>query len=322
MKKGIYHKKIFEIGFASLFFLIMSGCAHNQEFISKIKKEQWLYNDEYSTSDLFDYDAIGSDKSGYIPKDKTPARLDFEKTYPRENPKLEDIEAIKSSGYIRRLGQVIRLASDLDKRTSGFIKDDYGIPLSVSGNIDVNPVNPIETAAISGATQAIAASSSSASLINPAQGAGYNIGAGLVVGLVAGIIAQAQIDSAMKGIISKEDFGSRMEETTFAAGAPGASIMSKYGFLYNGNHILLPNKSVKSIFAVEGTQDISRRTRIFIITVNGVYRGLKYKEKFPKTEGWEFTITNMNSIVIKELYNHEQRLKEISEQMKIKNIEL
>ena len=322
MKKLHYYSTVKNKLTLLVLVITCAGCAHNQEFISKIKKEQWIYDDEYTESDVSRMDLTGVSKTGYVSPDMTANRIKFDSDFPVVIPKQDNIESIKSFRYKNRLGQVIRLSADLDKRTSGFIKDEFGVPMSVTGYIDVNPVSSVETAVISGASQAIAASSSSASLINPTQSAGYNVGAGLIAGFIAGAIVQVQIDTAIKGIISKEDFGSRMEETTFAAEAPKAYIMSKYGFLYGGDHIVQPNGTVKSIFTVLGKQDISRKTRIFILTTLGVYRGGKYKEKFPKTEGWEFMITNMNSIVVKEMEDPGKRLDEISTQLKLNKIQL
>jgi len=169
---------------------------------------------------------VGSDRTGFIPPDRSEDRKSFEKKYPISLPSADDYENIEGLIKNRKIGQVLRLSADLDKRTSGFVKNENGQPVSVSGMVKIT-TEPFTTGALTGgASQVIATSTSSTSAINPTQSAGYNIGAGLGLGIIVGGIHSLQVDSAMSGIISKDDFGSRMQETTSVPSMPTATRLS------------------------------------------------------------------------------------------------
>lgn len=307
--------------------LFLSGCASTLEFTKDVKKSDWLYDDEseiekysnYKIEDLIK--KMGSDKTGYIPQDSDVKWLEFQSQYPPSIPTEKDIEALKSSGFNNRVSQVIRLSADLDRRTYGVVKNEGRTPISVSGLLDVGWATTAQSAALAGSSQLIAANTSSSSLINPTQSTLANVGAGLFAGFAAGAIAKYQIESSRQGIISANDFGSRMEETTFLMTASGGSIISKYA-TYGGNHATISPGIIKTIWKIASSEEPTVRTRVFLVSTIGIWRGENYKAKYPKTMGWEFSITNINSIVIKNMPYGKEYFEETIQEIRKNNIKL
>ena len=316
----------FKISFITLIFLL-AGCANTLEFTKSTSKDNFLFNpDETLNVNINDVDKIskmfGRDKTGYIPPDESKEREDFLKKYPASLPDDKSYDALSGRTFNHKVGQVLRLSADLDNRTSGIIKDDKGQAVSISGMMVIDS-SPVLSGAISGAgSQAIASSVSSKSLINPTQSAGANIGTGLVAGLLVGFISEMQADAAIKGIISKNNFGQRMEETTFTISMPSATKIDHFGISSNKSHIKISPSLVKSIYTITGTKNIQFKNQIFFISTVAVYRGEKYKSDYPATEGWEFIITNINSIYMNQDSSIEEQFKKIKTELNLKEITL
>ncbi|WP_281788426.1 hypothetical protein [Limnohabitans sp. INBF002] len=309
----------------SVFF---TGCASTPEYVKNIKPENYLYSNTVKidlTKSLEDISlSVGNDKTGFISPDRSTERINFERNYPIKQHSSESLEALNGITYNHRVGQVLRLSADLDKRTSGFLKSEKGDAVSVSGMIQITSEPAISSALATGGSQVVATSVSSGSAINPAQGAGYNIGAGLGLGFIAGGIHALQADAAKNGIISKEDYGSRMEETTFSFAIPSAGRLTLDGYGRRGRAepVLVSDGIVKVIFTVDGGKTIDYKNKIFLLSTVGTYRGEVYRKKYPQTEGWEFRITNMNVIAIPDLNTPEKRYLELRKALLENNVKL
>ena len=311
-----------------LVFALLSGCASTPEYVKNLKTEEYLYSDSVAFDQTKDLESIaltvGSDRTGFIPPDRSEDRKSFENKYPIALPSADDYENIEGLIKDRKIGQVLRLSADLDKRTSGFVKNENGQAVSVSGMVKVT-TEPFAAGALTGgASQVIATSTSSASAINPTQSAGYNIGAGLGLGIIVGGIHSLQVDSAMRGIISKDDFGGRMEETTSVPSMPTATRLSPVVWKKRGRTapIKVTEGIIKTIYEVNGGKNLRYRDNIFLLSTVAVYRGSLYKSKYPETEGWEFRITNINLIEIPEVDDGESKYRAIKKALVEKGITL
>jgi hypothetical protein len=323
--KGTTVKKIATLIILSVF---ISGCVSTPEYVKNLKPDEYLFSKYVDIDQAKDLEsialAVGSDRTGFIKPDRSESRKNFEMKYPISAPSLDKYDDIEGIIKNRKIGQVLRLSADLDKRTSGFIKDENGLPISVSGMVKLT-AEPIVSAALSGAGgQLIATSTSSASSINPSQSAGYNIGAGLGLGILVGGIHSLQSDAALRGIISKEDFGSRMEEATAVPSMPTATRLSPDGVNNRGRiaPIKVADGIVKVVYQVVGEKTLRYQDKIFLLSTVAAYRGDSYKMKYPETEGWEFRITNINLIEIPESEYGEPRFRAIRKVLLEKGIKL
>lgn len=307
---------------------VISGCANTTEFAKNIKSEDLLFDPDKFKSLVINGDKeiyaknIGRDKSGFIEPDLSSERLDFEKRYPVKESSDLDYKILDGFSYNIKLGQVLRLSADLDKRTSGVLRAENGTPFSISGMMKIETSPIIMGAGSAGASQAIAAGVSSNSLINPALSSGANIAMGLGAGLIAGIIENVRIKNAIDGIIAKPDFGSRMEEATSSGYAPVAQKINSLGFYSNNSHVLIAPGLVKSMHIVVGQKNIQYKHNVFLISAVGVFRGEDYKSKFPETKGWEFRITNLNRVEANMDLGGESLFLELRGALKNKNIKL
>jgi hypothetical protein len=292
---------------AALFLVfLLVGCASQADFRQNLKSEDYLFNDNRYTAiqEIYSESSISElvgKYSGYIPLIQSKERAEFENIFPATRFDNQAQDSINASSYIHRLGQVMRLSADLDARTSGFAKDETGKPYSVSGMIENIRGVDTSSAISAGAAQAILASTGSSAVISPGAGLGANVGLGLFAGFVAGAIHQIQSEAAIKGIVSKKTFGERMEETTFSIAAPSATSLSKFGEMTrSGNFAKISPYSVYGILAVNSGKDLTYHNRVSLLGVVGTYRGSKYRDLYPKTEGWEFTITNIVLVKIQD----------------------
>lgn len=315
--------------FVLLVVLIISGCANTMEFTKNIKTEDFLFDDNEFQAlgiDINKIDSyskiIGQNKTGFIMPDESKERTDFIVKYPAVKPDEKAYENLIGFTYNNKIGQVLRLSADLDKRTSGFVVDEKGTPISVS-NMMVFESNAVVSGALSGgSSQAIASGVSSKSLINPTQGAGANIGAGLVAGLLGGFIHQIQADAAIAGIVSKNNFGARMEEATISAVMPTAQKIDKFGIPSNKSHIIIAPGLVKSIYMVSGKKNFQFKNQVFLISTIAVYRGVEYEKLYPTTNGWDYSITNINMVELNLDVYGEERFKNFRNEISLKKIKL
>lgn len=299
------------------------------EFTKNIKNEDFLYDENEFKSLNIDVKkiesyskTIGQNKTGFITPDESKERIDFIEKYPAVKPDDKAYEHLSGFRYNNKVGQVLRLSADLDKRTSGFVVDEKGNPISVS-NMMIFESNAVVSGALTGgSSQAIASQVSSKSLINPTQGAGANIGSGLVAGLLAGFIHQMQADAAIAGIVSKNNFGARMEEATTSVVMPTGQKIGKVGMPSNESYIIIAPGLVKSIYMVSGKKNLQFKNQVFLISTIGVYRGVEYEKLFPTTSGWDFSITNINMIEVNMDVYFEERFKNFRNEISLKKIKL
>lgn len=318
-----------KIKFLFLFLVVViSGCANTLEFQKNVKKEDLLFDiNEFQSlnidiTKIESYSkTVGKDKTGFIMPDESKERADFIEKFPIINPDDKAYDNISGYIYNHKVGQVLRISADLDKRTSGFVLDGKGIPLSVSNMMIVESAL-VSSSAYGASNQAIAAAVSPNSLINPTQSVGANVGAGLVGGLVVGFIAQLQAEAAITAIVSKNNFGERMQEATYVVQMPTAQNIDNFGMPSNKSHIKILPGLVKSIYVVTGKKNIQFKNQIFLISAIGMYRGAEYEKIYPVTKGWEFSITNINTIEANIDVEGKERFENFKNEILFKKIKL
>jgi hypothetical protein len=70
------------------------------------------------------------------------------------------------------------------------------------------------------------------------------------------------------------------------------------------------------VFTKGADINIDYTHNIYIATAMAVYRGKKFEEQYPKTKGWDFTVTNLNKIVVpSKATNHDEALKNFKDSL-------
>jgi hypothetical protein len=316
------------ISLALALVILLSGCANTREFANKLNESDYIFREKddinaaFGVSDVEKYSrTVGADKSGFILPDESRERNEFAKSYPITAPNDQAYNDILGRTFNVKLGRVLMLAADIDKRTSGFIKDGNGNVLSVS-NLMTFESSAVLTGAVVGSNQAIASAINPNLTINPTQSVGANIGAGFAVGLFVGLVGDILDNAAIADVASKYNFGPRMEAIRGFGNLPISFPIDKLGFTSGNNHRKIAPGLVRSIFLVSGKKTLQFKTQTFFISTVGVFRGEKYRSAYPATNGWEFSITNINMIEINADLSGEERFKEIKRELSTKGIQL
>lgn len=305
---------------ALLSVAIISGCG-SMEYAKNLTASDLLYADDVAVSTATKPDdleavalSVGSDKTGFVLPDRTPDRLRFEKAYPIQAPPLSTMKALSSYNYTTRAGQVLVFAADIDKRTSGYLKDANNSPLSVTGRFAVQSAGEV------------AGGLAASSLGYQAGSGGQAPGANIVGGWIARGINSSVAASAVKGFLETTDFGERMEHSTLLAAEllPRAFPLGSRGeYLGDVKPVIIAPGIVKQVWIKRGTRGIDSSTRFFLISTVATYRGDTYAQKFPNTSGWECRITNLNTFATKaQMDTYEQTYKEIKKALKEYQISL
>jgi hypothetical protein len=307
-----------------------AGCGTvNPEFTSQIKSSEYLFSEtsyRLTSSNINDLEKIandlGGDRSGYIKPDSSTSRIEFQRQFPIATAGESDYEVITGFTYNWKLGQVLSLSADIDDRTTGTLKNESGALISVSGMIDPKP-NIAESSVTAGATQALAAVSPSLA-IDPTKSLGSNVGMGLAAGLIAGVINAVRAEAAFKGILAAREFGSRMEASSTAI-EHSVRRIDRYGLMgmpATNDYVKVAPGVVRVFFGVLGQRTLQYKNMIVLISATGVYRGQKYKELYPTTAGWEFTVTNLNYIVVGEGLSDIERFNAIRDEFTKRRLSL
>lgn len=307
--------------------LLLSGCA-SVEYVKNINPKDMLYETTYNrsqavgTSMLTASDkeslalTVGADRSNFIAPNRSSDRIAFEKEFPIEIPSDSAREIISSPFYDRRVAQALALGADIDPRTSGFLKDVKGYPISLTGKLTLDTNSSISSGALTGATSGVAQGAMAVSSINnqissaglrlSSSGAnsvmGANIATGMLGGMIAGAIAAYSAEQAIKGITTEKDFGSRMGHTMIGAGSELFGVITTLGPAAEPRSTpvdVVPGVIKRVYYALDPTKrEFNGTLRMAIFSAVGVYRGEKYATRFPYTEGWEYRITNLNQTYI------------------------
>jgi hypothetical protein len=305
--------KIFLIVLGSSFInLILLGCA-DTNFAKNLQPNDLLFDNTYSIQSgslqQIEID-LGADKTGFINPDRSSDRTAFEKKYPVQSAKENDYASLTSLDHKIKVGQVLLLSADLDSRTSGSLKNANGDYISISGRFEVNSNETISERALSSGLAGAAVGLTNISSINSqlsraglqlstrGQTAAISASAstGLLSGLIYGAVASQQIQSAINGIVRATNFGERMKYATSSPEMPHSLPLSHNAVWNTEKPIKIADGIVKRIFAYTGELDHTYKKNLFLISVVAVYRGDKYAGDFPSTLGWEYRITNINSI--------------------------
>lgn len=307
-----------------LCIFILPGCA-SMEYASRVKPDDFLYGKEYlqvsrNISNLSSASIegialkVGEDKTGFISPDRSDERLAFEKEFPAVAATDEEFERLAGHNNTVRAAQVIFFSADIDDRASGFLRDPLGAPLSVTGRFSVDSSSAISQGVMMGGVSGIASGAMAISSINnqvASQGLklsptgqsavmGGNMASGLFAGFIAGAIHAGQAESTFNGFLESKSFGERMEHSTLTAAhvLGGASPLGTAGEWNTRTKSVLVTPGVaKRIFWAIGQKETNLRQRLFLISTVAVYRGGAYESKYPNTLGWEYRITNLNTLI-------------------------
>jgi hypothetical protein len=327
--------------------MLMTGCA-NMDYAKNLKSEELLYdavNFENGKSKFKKtsidggYENIGSDKFGYIGTDNSDSRKELDYIYPVIPHDKQALEAISESHNHRmRLGQVLVFSADIDRRASGFLKDNTGKSISISGRFE-NDANAAITQglasgvvvgaasgvmAVSSMNNQLASSGLKLSEAGTNAVGGGQMAQGLIAGLIAGAIHAAVAEQSFKEIIAAKNFGEMMQGTTLTAAhlLPNLEALGPDGQVRNSAPVVIGPGRVKRYFLKFTQKTIDYRNEYCLITVLGSYRGKKYQESYPNTLGWEYYITNMSLIYLNsdEISNPEKRFIGIRREVRAKNL--
>lgn len=307
-----------------LCIFILPGCA-SMEYVSRLNPDDLLYGKEYlqvsrNISNLGGVSIegialkVGEDKTGFIAPDRSDERLAFEKEFPAVAATDEEFDRLAGHNNTVRAAQVIFFSADIDDRTSGFLRDSRGAPLSVTGRFSVDNSSAISHGVMMGGVSGIASGAIAISSINnqvASQGLklspmgqsavmGGNMASGLLAGFIAGVIHARQAESTFNGFLESKSFGERMEHSTLTA-AHVLGMANPLGTAGEWNtrtkSVLVTPGVAKRIFWAIGQKETNLRQRLFLISTVAVYRGGAYESKYPNTLGWEYRITNLNTLI-------------------------
>jgi len=258
---------------------------------------------------------VGSDKTGFIPPDRSPDRIIFESEYPIVKTDASALDALISHNHNLRIGQAIAIGADFEPRTAGFLKDPLGKPISITGKVSYRTNKALSQGISLGVTTGMVMGANSVAPINQqaakvdlqltptgtAEGMTSQIVDGVFIGLIAGGIHASVANTAMTGIAQAKNFGERVGETTLLAGhvMGGASPLGAYGNMNTRiPPVYMADGVVKRILATYPIENakLNGSTRFIFITTVGTYRGDKYEKKYPYSSGWEYRVTNLNLI--------------------------
>lgn len=292
----------------------LPGCASNQEWRKSITLERLLWDrNPKSYQNFITLDAenlakiVGADKSGFIQPDKSSQRIEFENNFPALVPDEKSVDYAINNQDLSKLGQALAWSADLDLRTSGYLKDENGRPISITGRFDLSKVDTtIDTISNATVTMAAHAAMGQAAVVTPGVSPALSgLGIGLAAGVLTSIIDAQIIGDATNGFIASKTFGERMRYTISFPSAERKipKLMAISPHLGNKAQqetaVLINNKIIKRVF-IKGTDEVkfNYMKDIFIVSAVGIYRGEKYTAIHPETNGWEYQITNINKVEV------------------------
>jgi hypothetical protein len=308
-------KKLFQIiGLCIAIFVSVSlnGCA-TADFRKNLTAQDRVFGSIDALKIIKDRDLeaaskeVGKEFTGFVPPETSEARLIFERDYPATSFS-GDVKQIFDSTYLDRVGQSVAWGIDLEKRTSGFLKDNENRQISVTGRFKLDVAGVVNDAAImSGATNMVSAAATGFQVAPTMNAAIGGLGVGLVGGLIVGAINASSAEQTVNGFLKSGSFGERMGHTTGSSSTkvyvpyfhPVDEYLLSHFFVNDVVEpvVVLPG-IVRFVFAREGSDNIDYSKDVYFASTVGIYRGKKYEEVFPKTKGWEFRVTNLNLVRI------------------------
>lgn len=321
-------KKLLFLGLA----IALTGCATKIDE-SKYSSSQAIYKVNevaFPTSTLSidqQLQIAGNDKSGYVTADLTPSRKEIVEKFPAQNPNEFDFNLVFDNGYLRRVGQALAWGADLEVRTSGFLKDEYKKPLSITGKFQFDSANFINGAVIeNGMINMVSASAVGFQVTPNASAAAGGLAVGLIGGLISGAIISHAVEQTIDGFIKSKSFAERLEHSSGMAAHqihipsfhPQSEVLTS-----NIKRYRIAPDIYKFVFTKAADTNIDYTRNVYIATAMAVYRGKKFEEQYPKTKGWDFTITNLNKIAVpSKATAHEEILKNFKDALTKSEISL
>jgi hypothetical protein len=280
----------------------------------------------------------GIDKIGYVGPDTSTQFIELNKAFPVIPHTDEAYEEAVGQIHKMRLGQAAAFYADSDIRTSGFIKDRDGRAISLSGFFEAtSPTQTSEGLGRDLAGGAIAGAVSGAMTINSvnaavapqglqlsAYGREAVMGGQVALGFAAGAIASAirvAIDSQRyKDAVQALTRSSSLSEAMNGAGygacplpttpplacyndlktpLPGMSVIGSEGSFFKEKPIVVAPGVIKRFLILRVKRHLDFSEDFVIATVVGTYRGPNFEEKFPRTNGWNYQISNLAKITLK-----------------------
>lgn len=306
--------------------MALTGCATKIDE-SKFSSSQLIYavNDSKFATNNLSIDQVlqsaGSDKSGYVTPDLTLSKKEITEKFPAQQaPKEFDFNQVFDISYLRRVGQALAWGADLEVRTSGFLKDENKKPLSITGKFQFDSANFINGAVIeNGLINMVSASAVGFQVTPNASAAAGGLAIGLIGGLISGAIISHAVDQTIDGFLKSKSFPERMEHSSGMAAHqihipsfhPRSEVLTS-----NIKQVRVSPEIYKFVFTKGADINIDYTHNIYIATAMAVYRGKKFEEQYPKTKGWDFTVTNLNKIVVpSKATNHDEALKNFKDSL-------
>ena len=337
-------KKLILIAIA---LFMLSGCA-NLDYAKNLKTEELLYDSNNfnnitsvvkKIASAEEYKNIGSEKFGYIGIDNSESRKELELTFPVMPHDKQSLDEISDSHNHRmRLGQALVFSADIDRRTSGFLKDSNGKPISISGRFETDANSAITqglaSGVVVGAVSGVMAVNSMNNQLAPSglklSNAGANavgggqMAQGLIAGLIAGGIHAHVAEQSLKEILVAKNFGEMMQGTTLTAAhlLPNLGALGPDGLVRSSVPVVMGPGIVKRYFLKLISKTIDYKNEFSLITVVGSYRGKKYQESYPNTLGWEYHISNLSLLYLNsdEISDAEKSFIGIRREVRAKNL--
>jgi len=244
----------------------------------------------------------------------TPSKKEIVEKFPAQISSEFDFNLVFDNGYLRRVGQALAWGADLEVRTSGFLKDENKKPLSITGKFQFDSANFINGTVIeNGMINMVSASAVGFQVTPNASAAAGGLAVGLIGGLIAGAITSHAVEQTIDGFIKSKSFAERIEHSSGMT-AHQIHIPSFYPqsevLTSNIKPVRIAPDIYKFVFTKAADINIDYTRNVYIATAMAVYRGKKFEEQYPKTKGWDFTITNLNKITVpSKATAHEEILK-------------
>lgn len=308
------------------------------EYLFQISNPTESRKSELTSQDLLAIaNREGIDKIGYLGVDNSVQFAEINKNYPVVPNTREAYEAAVEQTHKMRLGQTAAFFADADIRTSGFIKDTDGRAISLTGLFElIAPRQTAEGITRDLASGVVVGAVSGAMVINSVNAAvapqGLQLspygrdavmGGQLAIGMAAGAIGSAirvSIDNQRyKDTVQSLTRSSTFSEAMNGAGyggcpvpntppieclyptttlLPGMYVFGKDGSFFKEKPIVVAPGVIKRFLIVRVKRNLDFSENFVIATVVGTYRGGKFEEKFPHTNGWHYQISNLAKITL------------------------
>lgn len=250
---------------------------------------------------------IGSDRPGYIPPVATEDSKEFPDIVPTEDgPDMWPAGRMKLAATLAYMADVDPRFKDLKSSDGKRISLTNGM-LDPVGNRNITSADMVQTSSTgaimnSAISTAAVANIAGATTTNVVQGAAAGAIGGAFAGIIAGVAMNAAVRSSLEDLskTSPNSYGPRREavgaqlagrlvpatDLEFSKVSPGVYRTSYVTSAISPD--VAQNKDV-----VMGSDRKPQERHAVQVDAIMIYRGDAYKAKYPETDGWEASITNI-----------------------------